>query len=98
MIDKRFSRSEFEALKQNSQAWKNLHKDLEREIASELHSTVSRAFAEIAEKLKALGHELTEESPEYDGDFRSWGYVYVDTKDKNSPRIWLHTQVGVVSD
>ena len=97
MINERFSTTEFEKLELGSKDSKALHKALEEEIAAELHKVVRLKFREISQMLVELGHNLSEDEPEYDSDFSSWSYEYNNPENEHSPRIWLNTQAGVMS-
>jgi len=97
MIDQRFARSEFEKLGHQSPEADALHKALAFEIATELRKSVEPAFRSVADRLRELGHHLIEATPEYDPEFHSWGYEHRDANDDRALRIWLHTQLGVIS-
>ena len=97
MLTAKFSRREFEKLPLGSEASNQLHTELEAKIAEELHKAIDSKFKEVAQQLKELGHEFTEQKPEYDSEFASWNYEYLDERSENYPRIWLHTQVGVMT-
>jgi hypothetical protein len=97
MIDQRFAISEFEKLGHQSSEAHALHKELASEIDSELHKSIEPAFRAVADRLRALGHHLTEVAPEYDAKFHSWGYEHHNPDNDQALRIWLHTQLGVIS-
>lgn len=97
MLTDKFSRCEFEKLPLGSEASNQLHTELEAKIAEELHKAIDSKFKEVAQQLKELGHEFTEQKPEYDSEFASWNHEYLDEGNENYPRIWLHTQVGVMT-
>ncbi len=97
MIDTRFSKEEFDRFEIGSQESLALHKVLEAEIAADIHDVVERKFRELAQTLSELGHNLTESEIEYDSEFSSWSYEFNDGENKDYPRIWLSTQVGVMS-
>lgn len=98
MIDKRFSADEFEKLGRDSEEANVLHKELATEIAVEMHEAIYSAFCEIAQKLQALGHNFTEDEPEYRSEYDAWGYAFRDLgKDRelsdHKLRIHLDTQI-----
>ena len=97
MLTAKFSRNEFEKLPLGSKASNQLHAELEAQIAEELHNAIEGKFKAIAQQLRELGHDFTEQKPEYDSAFASWNYEYIDEENENNPRIWLHTQVGVMT-
>lgn len=98
MIDQRFALREFAKLEHGSPAARALHEALESEIANALHQSVQPALRAIADRLRELGHQLVSTAPEYDPEFHSWGYEHRDPDDNGALRIWVHTQLGVVSD
>jgi hypothetical protein len=99
MIDDRFAASEFKKLGRTTAGADNLHKELQREIAGELHRTIEPAFRAIAGRLRELGHQVNEAPAEFDPEFASWDYEHREGDGwmDLAFRIWLHTQVGVYS-
>ena len=98
MIDNRFSSSEFEKFGRNSKEANLLHKKLAYEIAQERHEAIYPVFEGIASKLKALGHELIEDEPEYDPEYDSWEYAFRDLGEDRGEfdhklRVHLDTQI-----
>ncbi len=97
MIDKRFTIEAFEKLEPGSKEEESLLKDLGDEIASSLNEAAENKFKEIANTLIALGHNLVEQPKEYDPEFHSAGYEYLNPNNENAVRIWLHTQTSAMS-
>jgi len=97
MIDQRFSVKAFKELEENSNDKTNLLRELGDEMASLLSKATAKAFKEIAEKLVELGHKLEEQPKEYDAEFHSTDYEYLDPNNINAVRIWLHTQTDAMT-
>ena len=97
MIDKRFSIEAFKKLDEKSNAQANLLRELGDEMASLLNEATEKAFKEIATKLIDLGHKLEEQPKEYDPEFHSTGYEYLDPANLNAVRIWLNTQTDAMA-
>lgn len=79
MIDERFSAAAFELLGRSSLEAKTRCDELDKEIAAELHAVVHATFSRIADRLREMGHNLTEEPPEYRAICRVGPHV---------PRLW----------
>ncbi len=97
MLDSKFSIEEFKKIKVNSDLSSELHKELQDQIAKLLHAKISDAFTDISNQLIKLGHSLEETKPEYDDELSSWVYEFLDSSNKDNPRICLDTQVCVLS-
>ena len=97
MIDKRFSIEAFEKLDNASSEKAILLKDLGDEMASLINEATEKAFKEIATKLTELGHKLEEQPKEYDSEFHSTDYEYLDPANINAVRIWLNTQTDAMA-
>lgn len=99
MIDDRFSAAEFQKLHRTTAGSDRLHRELEAEIAAEMHQRIEPAFRAIAARLRELGHQVNEAPAEHDPQFAAWNYEHREG-DGWMPlafRIWLNTQVGVHS-
>ncbi len=97
MINDKYTLEHFEALAKGSREREDYLNELQHEVAQHLDSIVRGAFAEVANKLKELGHNLSESEHSYSSDYGSWSYEFTNAKDTEHPRIWLHTQVGAMS-
>jgi hypothetical protein len=99
MIDERFAASEFRKLGRRTPGKDTLHKQLEAEIAAELHKSIEPAFRAVASRLRELGHDITEAKAEYGPEFATWSYEHREGTGELEMafRIWLETQVGVFS-
>jgi len=98
MIDQRFALSEFAKLEHGSPAARALHEELESEIAGELHRSVEPALRAIADRLRELGHQLVDRAPNYVPKYSVWEYEHQHPDDTGALRLWVSTQLGVVSD
>ena len=96
MIDKRFSIEAFEKTDETSTEKTDLLRDLGDEMASIINEATENAFKEIATKLIELGHKLEEQPKEYDTEFHSTDYEYLDPTNINAVRIWLSTQTDAM--
>ena len=99
MIDEKFSAEVFSKLVNGSREYDSFLKDLADEMASQLDNSIQIAFRDIADNLRALGHDLKELPIEYDTEFHSTGYEYInaDEDDPEKLRIWLQTQTDAMS-
>ena len=84
MIDERFSAAAFEALADDPERARALLGELDAAIASEMNRHVETALHEIAERLRALGHDLVQEQ--------------VSRPDPFSRRFALHETAGEGSE
>jgi hypothetical protein len=71
----RYSKSEFEKRGHGSEQAFELARDLQKDVLHELRVLVEPRMREIAEELKKLGHDLSQEGNDYPGDicFREVG-------------------------
>jgi len=97
MIDEKYSAEKFSKLKAGSATYDAFLKDLGDEMASYLSTAIQSAFADIADQLRDLGHDLKAEPVEYTPEFHSSEYEYVNENDPDKLRIWLHTQTDAMS-
>lgn len=99
MIDERFVPAAFAGLPEDGPAVKSLCRELGAEVAAELHRAVEGAFRRVADRLRALGHDLPEQAPDFDPEFNSWHYSYRPggsaDRERYHLRLFLDTQVCV---
>lgn len=99
MIDERFVPAAFARFPDDGPEVAALCRDLGAEIAAELHQAIDGAFRRVADRLRALGHDLPEQAPGFDPEFNSWHYAYRPGGDAERERfhlrIFLDTQVCV---
>ena len=97
MISNKYSLNNFEVLPEGSTARKEYLNGLQSEIARQLDSIIHSAVSDVANRLIELGHNLKESEHSYDSEYASWSYEFSNTQNTDHPRVWLTTQVGVVS-
>lgn len=97
MISDKYTLENFEKLPKNSKKREDYLKELQHEILYHLDSVAHKAFSDAAERLKELGHDVSETEHYFHAKHNSVSYEYANPKNDEHPRIWLDVQMGALS-